>query len=76
VVEGSEWEREVREVIIWKGGQYLERGAKAEEKTRRRTRGRDNAFNYCGILWRDEKEKSSRTNERNTQLRIQIDANE
>jgi len=54
----------------------LEEGVEAEEKTRRRTRGRDNAFNYCGILWRDEKEKSSRTNERNARLRIQIDANE
>jgi len=54
----------------------LEEGVEAEETTRRRTRGRDNVFNYCGILWRDEKEKSSRTNERNTRLRIQIDANE
>lgn len=54
----------------------MEEGVEAEEKTRRRTRGGDNAFNYCGILWRDEKEKSSRTNERNARLRIQIDANE
>jgi hypothetical protein len=53
----------------------LEEGVEAEEMTRRR-RGRDNAFNYCGVLWRDEKENSSRTNERNTRLRIQIDANE